>query len=56
MEDVGQAYGYILYRTQTLVAGVATELALDTPHDYAVVYAQRQARRARWTGGWARPS
>ena len=39
MEDVGQAYGYILYRAQTLVAGKSIELAMDTPHDYASIYA-----------------
>ena len=39
MEDIGQAYGYILYRTRNLVPGRSTELALDSPHDYATVYA-----------------
>jgi beta-galactosidase len=39
MEDVGQAYGYILYRAQALVAGKTIELAMDTPHDYASIYA-----------------
>jgi len=43
MEDVGQAYGYILYRTQALVAGKATELAMDTPHDYAAIFANGAA-------------
>jgi beta-galactosidase len=38
MEDVGQAYGYILYRTQALTAGATAKLAMDTPHDYAQVY------------------
>jgi beta-galactosidase len=38
MEDVGQAYGYILYRTQTLVQGASHKLAMDGPHDYAKVY------------------
>jgi beta-galactosidase len=38
MEDIGQAYGYILYRTE--VAGpVHGELVLDQLHDYARVYA-----------------
>ena len=39
MEDVGQAYGYILYRAHALVAGKSTDLAMDTPHDYAKIYA-----------------
>jgi beta-galactosidase len=42
MEDVGQAYGYILYRTRIkgLGAGseVARELVLDQLHSYALVY------------------
>ena len=37
MEDVGQAYGYILYR-KTLRSGVAGELVLDELHSYALVY------------------
>lgn len=37
MEDVDQAYGYILYRT-TLHAPARGELALDALHSYAVVY------------------
>jgi beta-galactosidase len=37
MEDLGQAYGYILYRTE-LNGPVAGELAIDTLHDYAQVY------------------
>ena len=38
MEDIGQSYGYILYRT--VVHGpVKGELALDELHDYAVIYA-----------------
>lgn len=37
MEDLNQAYGYILYRTE--IGGPATgELAIDTLHDYAQVY------------------
>ena len=39
MEDIGQAYGYILYRHHNLVPGRAIALTLDTPHDYATVYA-----------------
>jgi beta-galactosidase len=39
MEDIGQSYGYILYRNQTLIAGAHAELALDIPHDYAEVFA-----------------
>lgn len=35
MEDVGQAYGYILYRTEIAHGG---ELALDQLHSYALVY------------------
>jgi len=38
MEDVGQAYGYILYRT-TVHGPVQGELVLDELHDYARVYA-----------------
>lgn len=37
MEDVDQAYGYILYRKQ-LKAGVEGELVLEDPHDYAQIY------------------
>jgi beta-galactosidase len=37
MEDVDQAYGYILYRTR-LNAAEPGELAIDTLHDYAQVY------------------
>jgi beta-galactosidase len=37
MEDVDQAYGYILYRTK-LSAGAAGELVLDELHSYAMVY------------------
>jgi beta-galactosidase len=37
MEDVNQAYGYILYRTH-LKKSAAGELALDELHDYAQVY------------------
>jgi len=38
MEDVGQAYGYILYRT-TIAAPAAGDLVLDELHDYAEIYA-----------------
>jgi len=38
MEDLGQAYGYILYRT-TIPAPVKGDLVLDTVHDYALIYA-----------------
>lgn len=37
MEDLNQAYGYILYRTE-LHGPVRGELALNTLHDYAQVY------------------
>jgi beta-galactosidase len=37
MEDVGQAYGYILYRTE-LNDVAAGELVLDQLHSYALVY------------------
>ena len=37
MEDVGQGYGYILYRT-TLQTAASGELALDALHSYAVIY------------------
>ncbi len=37
MEDLGQAYGYILYRTLETSTGVY-DLALDGLHDYARVY------------------
>jgi beta-galactosidase len=38
MEDLGQAYGYILYR-KTIAAPVSGDLVLDQLHDYALVYA-----------------
>src|SRR5579863_5619769 len=41
MEDLDQAYGYILYRTE-LKAGPAGELAIDGLHDYAQVYLNRE--------------
>jgi len=37
MEDVGQSYGYILYRTN-LAHAQSGELHLDEVHDYALVY------------------
>jgi beta-galactosidase len=37
MEDLGQAYGYILYRT-TLSGPVTGDLVLDQLHDYAQIY------------------
>ena len=39
MEDVGQSYGYILYRAQELVGGATARIAMDAPHDFASVYA-----------------
>ena len=39
MEDIGDAYGYILYRHRDLVPGKSVALTVDTPHDYATVYA-----------------
>jgi beta-galactosidase len=38
MEDLGQAYGYILYRT-TVADPVKGDLVLDELHDYARIYA-----------------
>ena len=37
MEDLDQAYGYVLYRTE-LAAGDGGELAIEGLHDYAQVY------------------
>lgn len=37
MEDLGQAYGYILYRT-TAARDAKGELAIDGLHDYAQIY------------------
>ena len=37
MEEVGQAHGYILYRT-TLPADASADLVVDGLHDYAMVY------------------
>ena len=41
MEDVDQAYGYILYRTQ-IANGASGELVIDGLHDYAQVYINRK--------------
>jgi beta-galactosidase len=41
MEDLDQAYGYILYRT-TIASAAKGDLVLDELHDYAVVYANGQ--------------
>lgn len=41
MEDIGQAYGYILYRTH-LKADAAGELVLDQLHSYAQVYVNKK--------------
>ncbi|RZU41644.1 glycoside hydrolase family 35 protein [Edaphobacter modestus] len=41
MEQIGQAYGYILYRTH-LKADVAGELVLDALHSYAKVYVNKK--------------
>jgi len=41
MEDLDQAYGYILYRTQ-IANGAAGELAIDGLHDYAQIYIDRK--------------
>jgi beta-galactosidase len=41
MEDMGQSYGYVLYRTR-LNAGEGGELALDGLHDYAQVYVDQK--------------
>jgi beta-galactosidase len=38
MEDLGQSYGFILYRAKALIQGKAATLALGGPHDYASVY------------------
>ena len=37
MEDLDQAYGYILYRT-TLTDPISGDLVLDQLHDYARIY------------------
>jgi beta-galactosidase len=41
MEEVGQSYGYILYRTQVRTPGTG-ELVLTDLHDYAEVFVNRQ--------------
>jgi beta-galactosidase len=38
MEDIGQAYGYILYRT-TVANSISGDLVVDQVHDYALIYA-----------------
>ena len=41
MEDLNQAYGYILYRTR-LAAGPERELLIEGLHDYAQIYLDRK--------------
>jgi beta-galactosidase len=41
MEDIGQAYGYILYRTH-LTVDAAGELVLDQLHSYAQVFVNKK--------------
>ena len=41
MEDIDQAYGYVLYRTLSTPAG-DSDLALDGMHDYARIYVNEQ--------------
>ena len=41
MEDIGQAYGYILYRTH-LTSAAEGQLALDQIHSYAQVYLNKK--------------
>jgi beta-galactosidase len=41
MEDLDQAYGYVLYRTE-ITNGAAGELAIDGLHDYAQIYIDRK--------------
>jgi beta-galactosidase len=41
MEDLDQAYGYILYRT-AIASAAKGDLVLDELHDYAVIYANGQ--------------
>jgi beta-galactosidase len=38
MEQAGQAYGYILYRTQVAEPLIAAPLVLDPVHDFAQIY------------------
>ena len=42
MEDLDQAYGYILYRT-TIADAAKGDLVLDELHDYATIYANGKA-------------
>ncbi len=44
MEDMDQAYGYVLYRTR-LDAGDGGELGLDGLHDYAQIYIDQKQTR-----------
>lgn len=41
MEDIGQAYGWILYRTH-LKSDAASELVLDQLHSYAMVFVNKK--------------
>jgi len=41
MEDLDQAYGYILYRTE-IANGASGELTIDGLHDYAQIYIDRK--------------
>jgi len=41
MEDLDQAYGYILYRTQ-IASGASGELVIDGLHDYAQIYIEHK--------------
>jgi beta-galactosidase len=43
MEDIGQAYGYILYRTNLKISP-GSNLVFDALHDYAAIYYGRQPR------------
>jgi beta-galactosidase len=45
MEEMGQAYGYILYRTH-LTGDAAGELVLDQLHSYAQVYVNKKLQGA----------
>ena len=42
MEDLGQAYGYILY-TKRLSANASGQLVIEAVHDYAEIYVDRKA-------------
>ncbi len=58
MEDIGQAYGYILYRTQAMIESASSvKLALDgPPHDYATVIANGAVAATLDRAVWARSS